>query len=74
MLNLLISEQIRLADKYTIEHEPISSVNLMERASNAFVAAFKRFYPNKGQSISVYCGTGNNGGDGLAIADRKSVV
>lgn len=68
MLNLLISEQIRLADRYTIEHEPISSVNLMERASNAFVTAFKRFYPNKGQSISIYCGTGNNGGDGLAIA------
>jgi hydroxyethylthiazole kinase-like uncharacterized protein yjeF len=68
MLPLLIASQIREADAYTIAHELISSVDLMERASKAFVNWFINHFPDKGQSIAVYCGTGNNGGDGLAIA------
>jgi NAD(P)H-hydrate epimerase len=68
MLPLLTSDQIHQADKYTIEHEPISSVNLMERASKAFVGWFVNRFADRSRSISIYCGTGNNGGDGLAIA------
>ena len=68
MLPLLTSDQIREADAYTIAHEPIASIDLMERASKAFVGWFINHFPDKDQSISVYCGTGNNGGDGLAIA------
>ncbi|WP_207535459.1 NAD(P)H-hydrate dehydratase [Desertivirga arenae] len=68
MLKLLTSEQTRLTDKHTIQNEPVSSVDLMERAAQAFVAAFQRNYPQKETTISIYCGTGNNGGDGLAIA------
>ena len=68
MLPLLISSQIRDADAYTIAHEPIASIDLMERASKAFVGWFINHFPDKKQAIAVYCGTGNNGGDGLAIA------
>jgi NAD(P)H-hydrate epimerase len=68
MLNLLTSDQIRLADKYTIRQKPIQSIDLMERAALAFTQAFVKNYPDKTKSIAVYCGTGNNGGDGLAIA------
>ena len=68
MLPLLTSSQIREADAYTIAHEPIASIDLMERAAKAFVGWFINHFPDKKQSISVYCGTGNNGGDGLAIA------
>jgi hydroxyethylthiazole kinase-like uncharacterized protein yjeF len=68
MVSLLTSSQIREADAYTIAHEPISSIDLMERASKAFVGWFINHFPDKNQAISVYCGTGNNGGDGLAIA------
>lgn len=68
MLPLLVASQIREADAYTIAHEPISSVDLMERASKAFVGWFINHFPDKKQTIAVYCGTGNNGGDGLAIA------
>ena len=68
MLPLLTSPQIREADAYTIAHEPISSIDLMERASKAFVGWFVNHFPDKRQSISIYCGTGNNGGDGLTIA------
>src|ERR1700749_3058597 len=68
MLPLLTSPQIREADAYTIAHEPITSIDLMERASKAFVGWFINHFPDKKQSVSIYCGTGNNGGDGLAIA------
>jgi NAD(P)H-hydrate epimerase len=40
----------------------------MERAAVAFCEAYIQNYPDKRLPIAVYCGTGNNGGDGLAIA------
>ena len=68
MLNLLTSDQIRAADAHTIANRPIASIDLMEKASLAFTEAFIRHFPDKKQAVAVYCGTGNNGGDGLAIA------
>ncbi|SDM81146.1 yjeF C-terminal region, hydroxyethylthiazole kinase-related/yjeF N-terminal region [Daejeonella rubra] len=68
MLQLLTSSQTREADAHTIKNKPISSLDLMESASNAFIYAFKQDVPTIDSLISVYCGTGNNGGDGLAIA------
>jgi NAD(P)H-hydrate epimerase len=59
-------EQIRACDTYTIEHEPVSSINLMERAAKACVNHIEEMFPNK-IHIAVICGMGNNGGDGLAI-------
>lgn len=60
-------ETIRLADKYTIENEPVSSVNLMERAAKeCFIWLAKKAQVN--QEFAVFCGPGNNGGDGLVIA------
>ena len=64
---ILSADQTKKADRYTIENEPILSIDLMERASKAFVSAIEEnLSPN--ESIAVVCGTGNNGGDGLAIA------
>lgn len=40
----------------------------MEAASIAFVEEFEKEVPDKYIPISIYCGTGNNGGDGLAVA------
>ncbi|PJJ83701.1 NAD(P)H-hydrate dehydratase [Mucilaginibacter auburnensis] len=68
MLPLLTAQQIREADAYTISNEPVSSIDLMERASKAFVGWFVNHYPDRKESIAVYCGSGNNGGDGLAIS------
>ena len=68
MLPLLTAGQIREADAFTIANEPLSSIDLMERASKAFVSWFVNHFPDKKSTISVYCGSGNNGGDGLAIA------
>ncbi len=68
METLLTSKQMHEVDVYTIQHQPISSIDLMERATQEFVKVFKKKYPNKKKSISILCGQGNNGGDGLAIS------
>ncbi|MEO6167842.1 MAG: NAD(P)H-hydrate dehydratase [Chitinophagales bacterium] len=67
VIKILSAEQIREADRYTIEHESISSIDLMERAALAFAELFiKKYSPE--HAIYIFCGYGNNGGDGLAIA------
>jgi NAD(P)H-hydrate epimerase len=66
-MKILSAAQTRDADAYTISHEPISSIDLMERASQAFVDWFVQQFPHAPR-VKVFCGLGNNGGDGLAIA------
>ncbi|NND77623.1 MAG: NAD(P)H-hydrate dehydratase [Flavobacteriales bacterium] len=65
-MKILSAEQIRAADAYTIENEPIASIDLMERASQACEVWIKKYVDRK-THIHVFCGKGNNGGDGLAI-------
>lgn len=58
---------IRKADEYTIKNEPISSVDLMERAAReCFIWLAQKAAVN--QEFAIFCGPGNNGGDGLVIA------
>jgi len=66
-MKILTAGQIREADKYTIEHEPIASIDLMERAAGACTSWVTEHFP-KETGVAVICGMGNNGGDGLAIA------
>lgn len=65
-MKILTSEQIRQIDRYTVMHEPIASVDLMERAAGACVRRIATL-AGKDEVIHVFCGVGNNGGDGLAI-------
>lgn len=65
-MKIFAAKQIRNWDAYTIEHEPISSVDLMERAANACFRWLMEQLPDVNQFL-IFCGTGNNGGDGLAI-------
>lgn len=68
-MKILSTSQIRTLDAYTIEQEPVSSIDLMERASQSFVKLFIQKFPLQSvKEIHVFCGLGNNGGDGLAIA------
>jgi NAD(P)H-hydrate epimerase len=72
-LKILTAKQIREADAYTIEHEPIASIDLMERAAeNFFDWIMEKYEIKKGRDIQfkVFCGLGNNGGDGLAVARK----
>jgi len=66
-MKILSAENTRKADAYTIKHEPVQSIDLMERASLAFVSIFTRYF-NSSIPVIIFCGTGNNGGDGLAVA------
>lgn len=54
-------------DRYTMEHEPIDSIDLMERASHRLSDALCR-YVLQGAKLTFFVGKGNNGGDGLAMA------
>jgi hydroxyethylthiazole kinase-like uncharacterized protein yjeF len=67
MIKILDAKQIKEWDAYTIQHEPIASIDLMERACREFVVWFTNQF-NALNKIGVVCGTGNNGGDGLAVA------
>lgn len=66
MLKILNTQQLKDWDAFTIRHEPISSIDLMERACAGFVKLFVQTFKN--EKVGVVCGTGNNGGDGLSIA------
>ncbi len=66
-MKLFTSSDIRKLDEYTIRHEPIASVDLMERAATMLTQWITaRFSPQ--YRVIICCGTGNNGGDGLAVA------
>ena len=65
-MKILFAEQIRALDQYTIDHEPITSIDLMERASLECASWLFTHFGTK--DFAFFCGTGNNGGDGLAIA------
>lgn len=67
MLKILSTKQIRELDAFTIAHEPIASIDLMERACRAFTSWFTEHF-DETHRTGVVCGTGNNGGDGLGIA------
>ena len=66
-MQLLSAQQIHDWDAFTILHEPISSVDLMERAAERCVELLINNEYTQ-QHIKIFCGKGNNGGDGLAIA------
>jgi len=70
-MEILSAEQIRAWDQFTINNEPITSIELMERAADScFSWLEQRGYFDR--SFSIYCGKGNNGGDGLALARMLS--
>lgn len=61
------AQQMRELDAYTIEHEPIASIDLMERAAGAVVGEIVSRW-NVQVPVVVFAGPGNNGGDALAVA------
>jgi len=66
-MKILSAPQIREADAFTIKNEPVSSIDLMERAARACALRIGEL-TGPGSNYLIFCGKGNNGGDGLAIA------
>lgn len=66
-MKILTGAQHAELDHYTIENEPIESVDLMERASRAIAEEIANRWDSQ-RTIYVFSGAGNNGGDGLAVA------
>ncbi len=65
-MKILPIEKVREADAYTIKNEPIADIDLMERAATElFGWIIAKTEP--GKKFIIFCGTGNNGGDGLAL-------
>lgn len=63
---LVDSRQMKLCDSNTIQHFGMPSLVLMERAALGTAEVIEKEIP-AGKSVLVVCGTGNNGGDGLAV-------
>ncbi len=66
-MKIFTTSTVRELDKYTIEHEPLKSIDLMERAARAFTLWFLKGFDSS-KPIFIFCGPGNNGGDGFAVA------
>ncbi|MEX6688283.1 NAD(P)H-hydrate dehydratase [Danxiaibacter flavus] len=66
-MKLLSAQQIHQWDAFTIMHEPVASIDLMERAAQSCTDWIIENNLHS-KTIRIFCGKGNNGGDGLAIA------
>lgn len=66
-MKILTAEQLKQLDRYTIEHEPIASIDLMERAATCLTEAIRRRWDTT-HTFVVMAGPSGNGGDALAVA------
>jgi hydroxyethylthiazole kinase-like uncharacterized protein yjeF len=66
-MKIFLGNQIKLIDNYTIENEPIKSIDLMERAAYKLLEWLISHF-ERPKHFVIFIGPGNNGGDGLALA------
>lgn len=64
---LYLTEHIRLCEEWALEEQGLAEDELMLRAGTAAFNSLKILYPDV-QSIAVFCGGGNNAGDGYVVA------
>ncbi len=67
-MKFFTAEQLYAADKFTIEKQQISSNDLMERAAIQIFNWLHLRMQGAQVKIHLFCGIGNNGGDGMALA------
>ena len=75
-MKILTSDQMRNIDRRTTESFGVPSIVLMENAAIAVVDAIAEHYRDIDRA-AIFCGTGNNGGDGFAVArhlENRGVV
>ena len=68
-MKLVTAAQMQTLDRRTITEAHVPSSVLMERAGEGVVTHLeKQFGPTRGKTVTIFCGKGNNGGDGLVVA------
>lgn len=68
-MKILSAAQMNWVDGETIKDQQISSLDLMERAATRVFEEIKQCYPSMERySFYIFCGKGNNGGNGLVLA------
>ncbi|MGJ1408749.1 NAD(P)H-hydrate dehydratase [Sphingobacterium thalpophilum] len=68
-MKIVSALQMDKIDSETIKEQQISSIELMERAATAVFEQLRNSYPRLDQqAFYIFCGKGNNGGDGLVLA------
>lgn len=68
-MKILSTESIRRIDRFTIEHEGISSLELIRRVADGVATEVLARYPAT-TPVTVFAGQGNNGADALVVALR----
>lgn len=70
-MRLVTGTQMAALDRHTIEQLGTPGLVLMERAGTGVVDQIRRHIPRLGtRRILIFCGKGNNGGDGYVVARR----
>lgn len=65
---ILTAAQAKALDKNALEKFGISTLVLMENAGRVINAEALKILRNKPSKVAIFCGTGNNGGDGFCAA------
>lgn len=68
-MKILTPEQIKEADKITIDKQGITSAELMRRAGDRCADWLIQKFSSETR-FAIICGPGNNGGDGIVIAEN----
>jgi ADP-dependent NAD(P)H-hydrate dehydratase / NAD(P)H-hydrate epimerase len=68
-MKIVTGAEMQVLDRRTIIEAHVPSTVLMERAGEGIVRHLEEYYgPARGKTITILCGKGNNGGDGLVVA------
>ncbi len=66
-MKIFSAEQFYKADKQTLKTQKITAVQLMERAGTQIFKWVQQQWKDVAAPIHIFCGVGNNGGDGLVV-------
>jgi hydroxyethylthiazole kinase-like uncharacterized protein yjeF len=72
-MKILPSDLLKIWDHKTMEIQNLTSIDLMNRAANLLTQKFLNYTKlENNQKVAILCGVGNNGGDGLVMANNLS--
>ena len=68
MIEIFTPSEMKMIDEFAIRTIGVPSLQLMENAGKACVEELMRLIPAQKKRVIIFCGKGNNGGDGFVIA------